>query len=870
MSSGNTAVSIRNGKGDGEGGKDGLVEEPPFMERMANRMNGNLMGAYFRLGYSIGSRPRSWIAGALVLCLLLTIGNFAPGPKNENRGEKLWVPAGTQAQDDKVFVDSLYGSTARFGDVIVKVPGGGDALEPKIFALLATLVARIEATSIMWDGKNITWEEQCYRIGPSCTISHPLKAFANPADYDTKAKILATMNTKPAPLDLVTSRDIYLDSVVGGITKDGAGNLESASALRIGFLTKLNEKEVKGETEDKRGDAYEQVILDTLNAGVPGLDLTFAVTRSFSDEIGGAITSDLLFLQVAIVLILSYAALMLSKWDEGCVGSRVALTFSGIAAIGMSIGSAYGLCSYMGLFFSPLMNVLPFLLLGIGVDDMFVIVNSYDLVDKSLDLPTRIAKTLASAGASITVTSLTDVLAFVIGSNTSLPALRNFCFYAAFGILFVFIYQVTFFVGWLTLDEWRRSKSKADCLCCVQVPMNACCACCKGRPDGQTRMAAFMGDTLGEFLTKMPVKVAVILVFAALALAGFVGCSRMEIDADVNDFIPFGSYLKPWVDDSNAMFRALGDDISVYSRYKDVHTADGAAVMEASSAAFKADPFVSTSSVNSWIDEFNIHRNATGAFTYTSLYTWLRSDVGASYRSDIVWKNVSNNVPNEGIVSTRMQGNHIKSDKSLDKVESMDSLRRNLNDVSNNADGNVFAYSSAWLNYEQYKAIETEAIRNISSTMAVMVVIIALLIVTPSAVAVVCLVLCLIIINIIGYMNFWGLSFDSVTIIMLVIALGLAVDYSAHIGRAYMEMQGTPDERLKGCLSNMGVAVFNGAMSTFLAVLLLGIGSQSYVFITFFKQLFLCIVFGLGHGLILLPVLMSLAAPKAYSEAVHM
>jgi hypothetical protein len=228
MSSGNTAVSIRNGKGDGEGGKDGLVEEPPFMERMANRMNGNLMGAYFRLGYSIGSRPRSWIAGALVLCLLLTIGNFAPGPKNENRGEKLWVPAGTQAQDDKVFVDSLYGSTARFGDVIVKVPGGGDALEPKIFALLATLVARIEATSIMWDGKNITWEEQCYRIGPSCTISHPLKAFANPADYDTKAKILATMNTKPAPLDLVTSRDIYLDSVVGGITKAGS-RVESPS-----------------------------------------------------------------------------------------------------------------------------------------------------------------------------------------------------------------------------------------------------------------------------------------------------------------------------------------------------------------------------------------------------------------------------------------------------------------------------------------------------------------------------------------------------------------------------------------------------------------------------------------------------------------
>ena len=96
----------------------------------------------------------------------------------------------------------------------------------------------------------------------------------------------------------------------------------------------------------------------------------------------------------------------------------------------------------------------------------------------------------------------------------------------------------------------------------------------------------------------------------------------------------------------------------------------------------------------------------------------------------------------------------------------------------------------------------------------------------------VCFCLCLIIVNIIGYMHFWGLTLDSVTIIMLIIALGLSVDYAAHIGRAFMEVPGTPDERLKLCLENMGVAVLNGAVSTFLAVLLLG-RSQSYVFITF-------------------------------------
>ena len=34
----------------------------------------------------------------------------------------------------------------------------------------------------------------------------------------------------------------------------------------------------------------------------------------------------------------------------------------------------------VGLFFGPLHHVLPFLLLGIGIDDMFVIVQSWDML----------------------------------------------------------------------------------------------------------------------------------------------------------------------------------------------------------------------------------------------------------------------------------------------------------------------------------------------------------------------------------------------------------------------------------------------------------------------------------------------------------
>jgi len=35
-------------------------------------------------------------------------------------------------------------------------------------------------------------------------------------------------------------------------------------------------------------------------------------------------------------------------------------------------------------------------------------------------------------------------------------------------------------------------------------------------------------------------------------------------------------------------------------------------------------------------------------------------------------------------------------------------------------------------------------------------------------------------------MHFWGLTIDTVTTIQLILAIGLSVDYSAHIGHGFM------------------------------------------------------------------------------------
>lgn len=45
------------------------------------------------------------------------------------------------------------------------------------------------------------------------------------------------------------------------------------------------------------------------------------------------------------------------------------------------------------------------------------------------------------AGVAVTITSVTDVLAFVIGASTVIPALGSFCVYAGLGIFFIYLYQ---------------------------------------------------------------------------------------------------------------------------------------------------------------------------------------------------------------------------------------------------------------------------------------------------------------------------------------------------------------------------------------------------------------------------------------------
>ena len=87
---------------------------------------------------------------------------------------------------------------------------------------------------------------------------------------------------------------------------------------------------------------------------------------------------------------------------------------------------------------------------------MFVIVDSINRIDPTTPRDQKLAAVLKLAGPSITLTSITNVFSFLMGSYTTIPALRTFCYFAAMGMFFDFLNQITIFCAILSLDI-RRS-----------------------------------------------------------------------------------------------------------------------------------------------------------------------------------------------------------------------------------------------------------------------------------------------------------------------------------------------------------------------------------------------------------------------------
>merc|ERR1711920_482811 len=140
-------------------------------------------------------------------------------------------------------------------------------------------------------------------------------------------------------------------------------------------------------------------------------------------------------------------------------------------------------------------------------------------------------------------------------------------------------------------------------------------------------------------------------------------------------------------------------------------------------------------------------------------------------------------------------------------VDAMDSIRETCDSWTDFPGGKATPFSRLFVNWETFKIIKREMFFSVGLCLAAVFLITLILLAHPLTAGLVFLCVVMTIIDILGCMQLWGLAIDSVSVIQLVIAVGLCVDYAAHVGHNFMKQEGTRADRVVHTMGDVGSAV---------------------------------------------------------------
>ena len=576
-----------------------------------------------------------------------------------------------------------------------------------------------------------------------------------------------------------------------------------------------------------------------------GLQVQFFSLAGQNREMLRAMLGAMPLLGFSIIMISCYLAVALGKFNEQVRHSKIFIGVAGCSLVGMASVFTFGICCGFGVMVTPISQVAPFLLLGIGVDDMFVIVRTLEQIPTSLTTRERIRLAYRRCGGAIAVTSFTDALAFATGATIKFPAMRAFCINAGVGVVVTFVLQCTFMAAVITISDrslkgdpsWGDRKFRA-----VRKKLRPAEAQFYDRPLSDLEMPTnttreLFQKTLAPFVEHGSAAShwAVMGVFGVMGLIGLYGSQQMVKGFPITDVFQYDSYISKFLISQSKQFPDQAYPFFLVFPGGDYADASSRAEMSRIQHQLEALPEVSHNLTN-WVEAYekSLYFGENGwADGLGPVKTFVASAEGVQYGLDIVWNDAGSPDP-EGycagqpaggcIIASRFLG-YLPGDMSdnspLKTAEAQEEIVKKIKAITAGSTMTPapFAFCFIMLVWEVWTELIVQMMTNLAQAFVAILLGCAIFLLHPGVALIVTLTVAVVELELAAACAFFGINLNTVTVVIFIMNFGLVVDYSAHISHHFMTSTGTRRHRAAVALTDMGSGVFNGAFTTMLGML---------------------------------------------------
>ncbi|EZG45095.1 patched family protein [Gregarina niphandrodes] len=447
---------------------------------------------FYEVGGFIYDFPLWFIIGSLTIGLVAGLSFL--NIQFETRADNLYALPASQARAELAKQASLFGDPPRISMVFVVSKDNSNVLTKPVLSKLERLDQYIQR-NLTSDEEGWRFDDVCYRqylkfgsdqktveTVPPCVSMTPLDLYRNSRMYGVP---IATRVWPYVP-NLSQNKIVKADLAVTdpGIQRLPSGTVKLFNAT--GFLMlydTASDKAVKAKSME-----WEQAFINFINHDLkpfsadPGEfakpdELLFSdfedhdwrdfkvfvnAERSWQDELARSTKFDARLMRdyvIAYVIIATY--MVVFNHTRNLVRSKSMCGFMGSVSALLGYLAGGGICYWAGLKHTPTMHASPFLVLAIGLDNTFVVLNFYTLSYSQTAKPKdRCRNALTDSGIALFITTFTSILSFAVGALGPYTAVRNFCIQTGTGLAGGFVFNIVFFYPFLCLEARAESQGR--------------------------------------------------------------------------------------------------------------------------------------------------------------------------------------------------------------------------------------------------------------------------------------------------------------------------------------------------------------------------------------------------------------------------